>query len=159
MPKQRITDQSEIEGLLHEALVGHIAMCKDDEPYLVAVNFVYRDGNIYFHSSPRGQKIEFLEANPRVCFAVERVVRFARGPEACNFSTRYVSAMAHGTARFLDDTAEKKQALNWLVEKYAQGEPYAPVPDRRLHEVAVVEITVERLSGKRNVDREQLQQH
>jgi len=63
-------NEKQIEGLLMRQVTGRLACHCDDETYLVPVNYVYKDGQIYAHSGP-GKKIEMMRSNPKVCFEVE----------------------------------------------------------------------------------------
>jgi nitroimidazol reductase NimA-like FMN-containing flavoprotein (pyridoxamine 5'-phosphate oxidase superfamily) len=62
--------------------------------------------------------------------------------------------LAFGAARVISDNAEKAALLNLLVEKYAAGKPYQPVEEQHADGCAVVEVLIEEISGKRNVDPE-----
>ena len=52
-----ITDDKLIVEVLNLAEHGVLALY-DAKPYAVPVNFVYLDGAIYFHGSPKGKKNE-----------------------------------------------------------------------------------------------------
>jgi nitroimidazol reductase NimA-like FMN-containing flavoprotein (pyridoxamine 5'-phosphate oxidase superfamily) len=54
----------------------------------------------------------------------------------------------------IEDDAEKAAVLNLLVERYAAGEPFQPVEESHAADCAVVEIRIDEIRGKRNVDPE-----
>jgi nitroimidazol reductase NimA-like FMN-containing flavoprotein (pyridoxamine 5'-phosphate oxidase superfamily) len=54
----------------------------------------------------------------------------------------------------LDDEAEKAALLNLLVGRYADGKAFQPVEESHAARCAVVEIRIDEISGKRNVDPE-----
>jgi len=57
MPKQKITDISEMESILAEGVAGAFATINEDgSPYVVTVNYVYYNGKIYFHCALKGKK-------------------------------------------------------------------------------------------------------
>jgi nitroimidazol reductase NimA-like FMN-containing flavoprotein (pyridoxamine 5'-phosphate oxidase superfamily) len=62
--------------------------------------------------------------------------------------------LAFGNARVIAGSAEKTAVLNLLVEKYAAGKAFQPVEEKDSASCAVVEIDVEQISGKMNVDPE-----
>jgi nitroimidazol reductase NimA-like FMN-containing flavoprotein (pyridoxamine 5'-phosphate oxidase superfamily) len=62
--------------------------------------------------------------------------------------------LAFGIARVIADGAEKTALLNLLVEKYAAGKAFQPVEEKDSAGCAVVEIGIEQISGKMNVDPE-----
>jgi hypothetical protein len=135
---------------------GRLATCDAaSQPYISPLNYLFHQGNIYFHSKPDGRKIRNIAENSRVCFEVSAAAKIAVSSDrACGCSTRYTSVLAFGVARVLSDNREKAALLNLLTEKYAAGKAYQPVEEKNAAGCAVVEIAVEQISGKRNVDPE-----
>ena len=135
---------------------GRLATCDaTGQPYITPLNFLYRDGKIYFHSKLSGRKLDNIADNSRVCFEVSVAAKVAVSSDrACGCSTRYTSVLAFGQARVVSDDAEKTALLNLLTEKYANGKAFQPVSEKDAAGCAVVEIAVEQISGKRNVDPE-----
>jgi nitroimidazol reductase NimA-like FMN-containing flavoprotein (pyridoxamine 5'-phosphate oxidase superfamily) len=153
LPKEWITDHKEMESLLREALVGCLATVgPDGSPYITPLHFVFYEGKIYFHSALKGRKVENIRANPRVCFEVHELIKIVQGQRACDLSTRYRSVLAFGRARSLPDGDEKVAVLTALAEKYASGQAVEPPTLKRAKGTEVIEITIEEMTGKRNVD-------
>ena len=153
MPKEWITDHEEMESLLREALVGCLATVgPDGSPYITPLHFVFYEGKIYFHSALKGRKVDHIRANPRVCFEVHELIKIVQGQRACDLSTRYRSVLAFGRARSLPDGDEKITVLTALAEKYAGGQAVEPPTPKRVKGTEVIEITIEEMTGKRNVD-------
>lgn len=154
MPKERITDRDEMESLLQETLVGCLATVgPDGSPYITPLNFVYHQGKIYFHCAFEGRKMDNIKANPRVCFEVHELIKIVHGQRACDFSTRYRSVLVSGRARSLPDGDEKIAVLAALAEKYAGGRAVELPTPKRAKGTEVIEITIEEMTGKHNVDR------
>ena len=125
------------------------------QPYITPLNYLFRDGKIYLHSKLTGRKLENIAGNCRVCFevsTVEKIIPLLDRP--CGCATRYTSVLAFGAARVLSDNTEQAALLNLLVERYAAGKPYQPVTEKDAAGCAVVEILIDQISGKRNVDPE-----
>jgi hypothetical protein len=133
---------------------GRLATCNAaGEPYITPLNYLYREGKLYFHSKLIGKKLDNIAENNRVCVeasAVDKITVSFDRPCAC--ATRYTSVLAFGAARLISDDAEKTVLLNLLVEKYAGGKAFEPVVERHATECAVVEIRIDEISGKMNVD-------
>lgn len=53
---KEIKSKNEIEKVLREAEVLRISFSEDNRPYLVPMNFAYRDSCIYLHSAPEGRR-------------------------------------------------------------------------------------------------------
>ena len=64
---------AECHAVLEEARFGHLACCKDGQPYVVPIYFSYKDGVAYCFSMP-GRKVEWMRENDRVCLQVDRRV-------------------------------------------------------------------------------------
>ncbi len=146
--KNLVSDQAEIEAILQRALVLRVAMCRDGQPYLVPVCFAYAGGRIYFHTGPKGMKMDFLAANPRVCFEVDTGVEVLAAESPCAWSVRYQSVVGFGRARVVQDQDERLEGLRLILEHYAgPGEYDFPAPN--LARTAVVCIQVEEMTGRR----------
>ena len=148
---KEIRDRAEVEAFLLEAEVGRLGTSVGGVPYVVPVNFAYRDGRIFFHGAGEGKKLRDIAANPVVCFEVDEAeVMPAEGP--CDYSYRYRSVIATGRARMLTDVDERADALRAIVEKYAEGKGAEITRERmeRFASLAVVEIEVEEMTGKQS---------
>jgi nitroimidazol reductase NimA-like FMN-containing flavoprotein (pyridoxamine 5'-phosphate oxidase superfamily) len=153
MPKEWITDREEMEGLLQEALVGCLATVgPDGSPYITPLNFVFYQGKIYFHCAFKGRKMDNIRANPRVCFEVHELIEIVQSQRACDFDTRYRSVLVFGRACSLPDVDRKVAVLTALAEKYADRQAVEPPTLERAKGTEVIEITIEEMTGKRNVD-------
>jgi hypothetical protein len=149
--EKEITDRAEVEAVLREAEVGRLGTSVDGMPYVVPLNYAYRDGKIFFHGAGEGKKLRDIAENPHVCFEVDTAeVMPAEGP--CDYSYRYRSVIATGRARMLTDIDERADVLRTIVEKYAEGKGGEITRERmeRFATLAVVEIEVEEMTGKQS---------
>ena len=151
MPGQKM-DLEGMVALLESQSVGRLAMDNNGQPYIVPLHYLYETGKIYFHSKKDGLKISCLIANPQVCFEVDEVISISSGTIACNFRTNYRSVLAFGTARILEDLAEKAAVTDRLVEKDARGNSFKTPSEKALENVAIVEISVTGMTGKARED-------
>ena len=135
---------------------GRLATCDAaGQPYITPLNYLYREGKLYFHSKLAGRKLDNLAENSRVCFEVSKVEKLTvTNDRPCACSTRYTSVLAFGVARVIPDGVEKTALLNLLVARYAAGKPFQSVEESHAADCAVVEIRLDEISGKRNVDPE-----
>jgi nitroimidazol reductase NimA-like FMN-containing flavoprotein (pyridoxamine 5'-phosphate oxidase superfamily) len=147
-----IEDRAEMQAIFGRAQVGRLGLADENEPYVVPLNFVYSDGRICFHTGLEGRKLDIMWKNPRVCFEVDEILEVVINEETTCFSTAYYkSVIAWGSVRVLDDAAEKMKALDLLMEKYAAGKKYEPIPEYALAIVNVCEIKIEEMTGKANL--------
>lgn len=64
--------RTQIEDMLHTEMVGRLGCHAEGKTYIVPINYVYDDENIYGHSL-EGLQIQFLQAHPDVCFEVDHI--------------------------------------------------------------------------------------
>ena len=151
-PEKEIRDRGEIERILREAEVGRLGTCADGEPYVVPLHFAYSDGRIVFHCARRGKKLDNIAGNPRVCFEVDSG-EVIQADEPCEFSTNYRSVIAYGEARVYIEPKKMVDALRLLVDKYAprgMSDKITEAAVSKYGNLAVVEITVDEITGKRS---------
>lgn len=139
----------EMKELLTRALAGRLGTCKDNQPYVIPITFVYDAGKIYFHSAPQGKKIENMKANPRVCFQVDE---YCLVPSSipCEFTMHYRSVLVFGKVCFLTSHKEKLRALRSIVDKYDAAHSAKPIDEAMVDRLEVGEVTIEKMTGKKN---------
>ena len=68
-----ILDENKIDRLLSAQNFGHLGcVLENGDPYVVPVNYVYLDNELYVHTLP-GKKLDALRANARVCLQIENI--------------------------------------------------------------------------------------
>ena len=81
---------------------------------------------------------------------MDELLEIVPAPKACDYSSRFRSVVAWGTARVVDDPEQVLQALRMLAAKYAL--PSAGLPAAAdTKGVAVIEISVEEITGKQDL--------
>ncbi|MHC1730140.1 MAG: pyridoxamine 5'-phosphate oxidase family protein [Syntrophobacteraceae bacterium] len=141
----------EMELLLERMPVGRLAVSTEDGPYIVALNYLFLEGNIYFHSGKEGRKMEALRGDPRVCFLVDDVGPQVITAQGCRISQIYKSVVCFGKAETLEGVNEKKHILEKLVQKFVPADhPLSPMADEKVEKTAIVKIVIESMSGKAN---------
>lgn len=145
---REITDRKIIDSILNEAEVCRVAMCKDNIPYVVPVNFGYDGHSIYFHCATEGKKLEYIKANSTVCFEAETKTELVKGSDACSCTMKYMSVIGMGKARVIEDPSEKVRVLDIIMSKYATGCKFE-YREGALGRLVVVEIEITEISGKK----------
>ena len=151
-----VTDPAELERILAAALIGRMATVgRDGYPYITPVNFVYDQGCIYFHCALKGEKLDNIARDPRVCFEVDiplAYIDLGLNPDggACKLHQFYHCVIIRGEARVLPDGERKAAALNALVAKHEPDRSFPPVTAdmSACKACAVVEIKPQRMTGK-----------
>jgi nitroimidazol reductase NimA-like FMN-containing flavoprotein (pyridoxamine 5'-phosphate oxidase superfamily) len=70
--KLRELSQGECYGILEHARFGHLACCRDGQPYIAAIYFSFAGDVAYSFSMP-GRKLDWMRANDKVCLHVEHL--------------------------------------------------------------------------------------
>lgn len=150
-PEKEIKDKKEIETILRETEIGRLATSNDNQPYVVPLTYAYHDGKIIIHGAKKGKKMDNISTNPRVCFQADQS-QIIPSDSPCDYTYRYRSVIADGTARTIRDPAERARALRLLVEKYApeSGERITTELIDAYDDMAVIEITIDTMVGKRS---------
>lgn len=152
MPQKHLSNEESITFISQER-VGHLATYDlGNTPYITPLNYIYYQGKIYFHCANEGRKLDNIAANHQVCFEVSRVNKSVFGSIACQCSTRYTSVLVFGKAYTIEDIATKTDLLNIFTEQFAEGRSYPHISAEAASRVTVVEITVDSMQGKANVD-------
>jgi nitroimidazol reductase NimA-like FMN-containing flavoprotein (pyridoxamine 5'-phosphate oxidase superfamily) len=149
--KRAIKTSREMELLLERMPVGRLAVTTEEGPYIIAVNYLFFEGSIYFHSGLAGRKMEALRADSRVCFMVDEIGPQVLLEQGCGISQVYKSVVCFGKAEFVEGQVEKRRILEKMVQKYVPSSyAFSPMKDQNIKKTAVVRIVIESMSGKEN---------
>ncbi|GAW67214.1 flavin nucleotide-binding protein [Geoanaerobacter pelophilus] len=146
--KDRQLDQAHAHALLEKGEICHLAMVDHGEPYIVTLNYGYRDSTMYFHCAAAGRKMGILRTGSRVCFTIVPRHELLTAEKACDFSTRYESVVGYGAVRVIEDPEEKLRGLSVIMAQYAAGD--FAFPEAVLAKTTVFTVDIEELSGKSN---------
>lgn len=141
----------QIENMLSDQLVGVISTINESGyPYAVPVHFVVNEDKLYIHGLPKGQKVENIRSNSKVCFTVydmKKLIMDELG-KACDTNTEYESVVILGTAMLVEDITVKQMALDAVVCKYTPNLSNQKLPDNMIKGTCVIEIIIENCTGK-----------
>lgn len=128
-----ISDPNEIQRILSLTNIGRLATSgQDGYPYVTPVNFVSLNGNIYFHCAPKGEKLDNLTRDPRVCFEVDVPLSYLDigldpNRPICNLHQFYHCVIIRGSASVVKDDTLKVDALNALIAKHENTNDFKKV--------------------------------
>ena len=134
--------------LLAQGKICHLAIAAHDEPYLVTMNYGYRDTTLYFHCAGAGKKLELLRQNSRVCFTVIADTMLVASDKPCDFTMKYRSVVGYGTARLVEGHEEKSRALDIIMAQYSH-EAFE-FPQAAMAATAVFVVDIESMTAKSN---------
>jgi len=113
---KRLTDE-EMFDIMNTAEYGVLSTIGENGyPYGVPVNFIYMNGDIYFHSALTGHKLDNIAFNHKVSFCVVKDVDLI--PD--DFNTKFKSVIAFGDITEVQET-EKKDLYVAFLQKFSSG--------------------------------------
>lgn len=151
---QQALSAEECAAVIARGTSGVLAVSGDGGyPYAVPLSYVFHDAKIYFHCAKSGHKLDAVARDPKVSFCVtdrDQVV-----PQ--EYTTYFRSVIVFGTARVLEDAAEKRGALEALAAKYSPDHPQGRLReiDAQWGHVCMVELSILHMTGKEAIELKQ----
>ena len=145
---REIEDRKEIDEILCQEKVMHLALADNNIPFVVPVFYAFDGTSLYFHSARAGTKMEILKRNNRVCFEISIGAGVVQSDAACDFEARHRTVIGFGKAMLVEDEAEKIRALDLIVAKFTEEK--FTYPQANLNHTQVVRIDIESIKGKKH---------
>jgi nitroimidazol reductase NimA-like FMN-containing flavoprotein (pyridoxamine 5'-phosphate oxidase superfamily) len=143
-------DPAVVHGILDEALVCHVGFVVSEQPFVLPTAHARVGDQLYFHGAFANRTLEALAAGVPCCVTATLVDGLVLARSAFHHSMNYRSAVVLGKATLVTDVAEKRSALNALVERLQPGrstECRSPT-DAELATTALVRLPIEEASAK-----------
>ena len=148
--ERQVTDEKQILEILDKSKVLYLGLAVNEEPYVVPMNYGYtmEDGKLvlYLHSAVRGKKLDMIQANPKVFFAMDCDREPFDGVLPCQYGMVYSSVMGKGIATFVEDAQEKMKAMSILMKTQTQKD--FTFNEKLVSIVTVIRIDVESYTAK-----------
>lgn len=147
---KEMTNVDEIKAILKRVRYVTLAMCANNEPYLVSLSHGYDDqeNRIYFHCAPEGKKIDILKTNNRVWGQALIDRGYVQG--ACDHL--YTTVHFMGRVTFVNDVGEKEHALKTMIRQLDDN-PEELIKKQLLpqsvQKISIGRIDIEYMSGKK----------
>ncbi len=144
-------DRATIDSILDEALIAHLGIVdRQGQPFVIPTLHARSGDVVYCHGSTASRTLRALAAGAPVCLTVSLIDGLVLARSAMHHSANYRSAVLVGRARLVDDEAEKRTALQAVVEHIVPGrwnDVRAPT-DNELAATSVLAIPIEEASAK-----------
>jgi uncharacterized protein len=145
---REITDRAEIESIIQQAQVCRVALAVDNVPYIVPMNYGYRDNALYFHCAAEGKKLDMVRRNNQVCFEMDIDYELLSPTEkVCTWGSKYRSIIGFGKAFIIEKWQEKAAALNIITAHH--GAPHHEFSEKELEQVRIIKIGISSMTGKK----------
>jgi nitroimidazol reductase NimA-like FMN-containing flavoprotein (pyridoxamine 5'-phosphate oxidase superfamily) len=148
--EREITDRAKLVEVLRAGRYAVLSMCRDDEPYVVTLNYGYAPGEeaLYFHCAHEGQKLDFIRCNSLVCGTVIEDRGYIQGECAHAYRT----VVFRGEMHVVEALDEKKHAMDVMLT-HLEDDP-DEVRQKQLREDAaydrleILRLDLEDVTGK-----------
>ena len=153
-----VTDKYMIDEVLSNSEYGTLSLCNDNKPYILPLNFVMANDEIYFHGAKKGKKIDLIKENSNASFNV--VETYSLLPsyfstddgKACPATHLYKSIVVEGNIEFVENYDEKANALESLMKKLQKEGKYIPLSDeiykKAINATCVYKLVSSKVSAK-----------
>lgn len=146
--EKEIAATGELEQVLWQGRVCHLAIPDDPLPYLVPLNYGYQEGALYFHSAPHGRKIDLLKKQQRASFSITIDHGIIEAERACSWGARFTSVIGSGRIEFIEDPQAKQAALHVLMAQYS--DQTFSFEEDQVAATRVFKLAIESMSGKQS---------
>jgi nitroimidazol reductase NimA-like FMN-containing flavoprotein (pyridoxamine 5'-phosphate oxidase superfamily) len=147
---KEITNVDETKSILKNAQFVTLAMCLNNEPYLVTLSHGYdQERNcVYFHCADEGKKIDILKVNNLIWGQALIDKGYVQG--ACD--RLYSTAQFRGRVTFVENLEEKEHALKAMI-KSLDRRPLEIIAKQlglqSIQKVKIGRIDIDYMSGKK----------
>ena len=146
--EQEVKNRSDIEAIIRNGVVCRLALSENDRPYIVPLNFGYKDNTLYFHGAKEGKKIDMIRKNPNVCFEIDANVSIVEADDACFWGVQYQSVIGFGRAVIVENEKEKESALGIIMKHYSNRD--FQFDEKMVRATAVIKVPIESMTGKQS---------
>jgi nitroimidazol reductase NimA-like FMN-containing flavoprotein (pyridoxamine 5'-phosphate oxidase superfamily) len=150
LPERATYDADTVRAILDEGIVAHVGFVHDGQPYVMPMAYG-RDGDwLILHGSLASRLLRTLAAGAPVCVTVTLLDGLVIARSAFHSSMNYRSVVVLGSAQPVEDPAEKRRALDRLVEHLVPGRTAEarPMTDTEVKRTLVVRIPLREASAK-----------
>lgn len=136
-----------ISKLLREARICRIALMNGEYPYIIPMCFGYvLEGEhleLYFHSSPKGKKIDLIKKNNIAGFEIDHLSDIIKDETDCSVSALYECITGTGTVEIINGI-EKLTGLTAIISKYDEEKTEHKFSEKALNSMTLIKLTAGR---------------
>jgi nitroimidazol reductase NimA-like FMN-containing flavoprotein (pyridoxamine 5'-phosphate oxidase superfamily) len=147
-PERGHYDRDVVHRIIDEALVCHVGVSVDGEPYVIPTAIVRIDDHVYLHGSPNNHLLTALAGGAAACIVVTLVDSVVAGRSGFGMSMDYRSVVIFGHAEKITDPAEKTKIVAAYVEDIMPGHIVRPPKPKELAATLFLRFPLTEASAK-----------
>jgi nitroimidazol reductase NimA-like FMN-containing flavoprotein (pyridoxamine 5'-phosphate oxidase superfamily) len=139
-----------VHSILDAAFLAHVGFQVNGQPFVIPTLYGRDQDKLFLHGSAASRMLNELDTGVPACVNVTLVDGLVLARSAFHHSMNYRSVVAFGTARKMQDPAEKTRALRVISEHLLAGrwnDVRGPT-EKELKATAVLEFAIEEASAK-----------
>lgn len=150
LPKRGVYDREAVYKILDEGFVCHVGFVADGQPYVLPTGYGRSGEMLYLHGSAASRMLRTLGEGVPVCVTVTHIDGLVLARSAFHHSMNYRSVVILGTARLVEDSKQKMEAMRVFTEQVARGrwEDVRKPTEQELKATIVLALPLEEVSAK-----------
>jgi nitroimidazol reductase NimA-like FMN-containing flavoprotein (pyridoxamine 5'-phosphate oxidase superfamily) len=148
---REITDKNAMKSVLKSTKYVTVALCMDNEPYLVSLSHGYDEQRncIYFHCANEGKKLVYAKANNKVW---GQAIQDYGVTDDCDYA--YTSVHFSGKLSLIDNLPEKRRAIEVMVRQLSPNPEakLAKIKPEKLATTTMGRIDIDGMTGKQHLN-------
>jgi len=145
---KEITDKAVLHEILRNSEVCRIAFFDDEYPYIVPMNYGYKDDCLFFHCAPEGRKLDLIRKNNNVGFEIEHSHEIIKDDLSCKWTTKYRSIIGVGEIEIITNKTGKREGLDCIMKQH--GKTDNEYNNSALDFIVVLKLHIKNMSGKQS---------
>jgi len=146
-----VYDRTSIESILDEGYLCHVGIVQDGSPVVIPMLYARDGDSILIHGSPASRILRAAKSDGlEICLTVTLIDGFVIARSAFHHSMNYRSVVVFGQAVPISDEAERRVALDKLVDTLVPGQvPYVRgTTDKEAKGTLVLRLSLDEASAK-----------
>ncbi len=153
LPERAAYDAETIYKILDEALICHVGIAQDNQPFVIPTIHARRGDTLLLHGATTSRLLKHIQAGNPICVTTTLLDGLVVARGIFHNSMNYRSVVLFGVGRVLDDPQAKYDALLALTERVMPGRwDDARLPNKKeLKATTIIEMPIESATAKMRV--------
>ncbi len=150
LPERARYDRGAIDAVLDAALVAHLGLVSEDQPFVIPTLHARVGDEVYVHGSAASRTLRALAGGIGACLTVTLLDGIVLARSVFEHSLNYRSVVVLGIAAPVVDADEKLRALEAFTEKLLPGRwsEARPPTTKELKATSVLRLPLDEASAK-----------